>query len=308
MKATALKPYVLIARPDHWVKNIFVLPGIVLGLIFTPFHYSVLLARFLPGMLAVCFIASANYVINEWLDREFDRHHPTKKNRPAVSGAVNAQGVLLEYFLLVGLGAALSMMISFEFCLFSSFLLFMGLVYNVKPIRSKDLAYMDVLSESVNNPIRLCLGWAMVNSTVFPPTSLVMGYWFGGAFLMAAKRLAEYRSINDPVKAGLYRRSFSVYTVDKLLASCLFYAMTSTFFLGAFFMKYKIELIIIFPFVLGLFSWYFFLSLKPESVAQKPEHLYKEKRLMRYVGLLGLLFVLLLLVDLPFLHFLLWKP
>jgi hypothetical protein len=35
----------------------------------------------------------------------------------------------------------------------------MGVVYNVKPIRSKELPYLDVLSESINNPIRLLLGW-----------------------------------------------------------------------------------------------------------------------------------------------------
>ncbi len=31
----------------------------------------------------------------------------------------------------------------------------MGLVHNVPPVRSKELPYIDVLSESVNNPIRL---------------------------------------------------------------------------------------------------------------------------------------------------------
>ena len=34
-----------------------------------------------------------------------------------------------------------------------------------------------------------------------------------GAFLMAVKRYAEYRMIGDPDRAGLYRKSFSKYTV-----------------------------------------------------------------------------------------------
>ena len=37
-----------------------------------------------------------------------------------------------------------------------------GVVYNVRPLRTKDLPYLDVLSESFNNPLRLMLGWAML--------------------------------------------------------------------------------------------------------------------------------------------------
>jgi len=35
----------------------------------------------------------------------------------------------------------------------------MGLAYNVPPVRLKGWPYLDVLSESINNPIRLALGW-----------------------------------------------------------------------------------------------------------------------------------------------------
>ena len=48
--------------------------------------------------LAASFIASANYAINEWLDRDFDALHPDKKNRPAVNGEISSYGVYLLYF------------------------------------------------------------------------------------------------------------------------------------------------------------------------------------------------------------------
>ena len=35
----------------------------------------------------------------------------------------------------------------------------MGCLYNIPPIRTKDHAYVDVLSESINNPIRFLVGW-----------------------------------------------------------------------------------------------------------------------------------------------------
>ena len=36
----------------------------------------------------------------------------------------------------------------------------MGCIYNIPPVRSKDLPYLDVLSEAVNNPLRMLAGWA----------------------------------------------------------------------------------------------------------------------------------------------------
>src|SRR3954463_7227709 len=105
------------------------------------------------------------------------------------------------------------------FFLASLFLLVMGVVYNVRPVRSKDLPYVDVLSESINNPIRLLLGWFAVTTAEFPPVSLLISYWMIGAFFMATKRFSEYRSLADPATAGAYRNSFRHYDEEKLLTS-----------------------------------------------------------------------------------------
>jgi len=44
----------------------------------------------------------------------------------------------------------------------------MGLVYNVPPLRTKDRQYLDVLSESINNPLRFMLGWTAVIGSLLP--------------------------------------------------------------------------------------------------------------------------------------------
>lgn len=62
--------------------------------------------------------------------------------------------------------------------------------------------YVDVLSESVNNPLRMLLGWFMVTSVLVPPVSLLICYWMAGCYLMALKRFSEYREIGDPEVAG----------------------------------------------------------------------------------------------------------
>jgi 4-hydroxybenzoate polyprenyltransferase len=321
IKPAMLKDYFRIARPDHWFKNVFMLPGMLFAfLVYHPALNFELLLKVLIGVAATCMIASANYVINEFLDAEFDRFHPLKKHRTAVVSELKAKYVYLQYALLVIMGLTLSYFISFPFLLIEGFLLFMGLMYNVRPIRTKERVYLDVLSESINNPIRLALGWFIFvpaallpeslsdfSWVIIPPSSIILAYWMGGAFLMATKRFAEYRFINDPQLAGLYRRSFKYYTEESLLISMFFYALTSAFFLGIFLIKYRVELLISFPFFALLFAWYLKIGLRKDSVVQGPEKLHHEKKFMLYVALFIMLLMLLIYIDIPWLNWFLKK-
>ena len=49
----------------------------------------------------------------------------------------------------------------------------MGPVYNVPPIRTKEIPYVDVITESFNNPIRLLLGWFAVTAGRIPEERLI---------------------------------------------------------------------------------------------------------------------------------------
>ncbi|PWE32945.1 prenyltransferase [Maritimibacter sp. 55A14] len=303
LRASA-RNYAAIARPDHWLKNIFMLPGAALAFVIDDDLGAGSLLGLAVGIAATCLIASANYTINEFLDGKFDRHHPTKSARPTAQGKIRLSYVMLQYFALAGLGLALATTLYPMFFYAGLALLGMGLIYNVEPIRTKDKVYLDVLSESVNNPLRLILGWAAATPIILPPSSLLICYWMGGAYLMAIKRYAEYRMIADPERAGRYRRSFGVYTEESLLLSAFFYALTSVFFMGIFLIKYKIEFLISFPFFALLFAWYLKIALQPASVAMNPEKLYLNPRFLSYVvflcGLVGVLFF----VEIPAIQYL----
>lgn len=296
-----LNSYIKIARPDHWIKNFFIVPGLVLAVILIgkPESIGGFMVKLLAGFFATCFIASANYVINEWLDAEFDKFHPTKKFRPVVSENMKFSLVMVEYAICIVIGLALSLLVNIPFFLTEVWLLVMGVLYNVKPFRTKDVVYLDVLSESVNNMIRLLLGWFIVCENVYPPSSILVGYWMAGAFLMAVKRYAEYRMINNPELAGSYRKSFAKYSEATLLCSSFFYALCATFLIGIFLLKYRIEYIVAIPFLFLLFCYYLYIAHKPDSAAQKPEKLFREKKLMLLVAVLILLFAVLTVVDIP---------
>jgi len=298
-----IKHYLHIARPDHWFKNIFMLPGMVMGLYYLGFKFEVAyIPILLVGILATCLIASANYVINEWLDMEFDKFHPVKKNRPALTANLNTKIVYTEYIILALSGLFLSYFVSIPFLITEAFFLMMGFIYNVKPFRTKDQVYLDVLSESVNNPIRFVLGWQLMGITLFPPSSILIAYWMGGAFLMSTKRFAEYRFINDHEMAGKYRQSFRYYTEEKLLIATVFYALCSSFFLAIFLIKHRIELLISFPFLALLFSWYLHIGFEKNSIVQTPEKLFRKKGFVAFVFFLFILLVVLLKIDIPALN------
>ena len=250
---------------------------------------------------AVC-IASANYVINEWLDRDFDKHHPDKSQRSAVQHELQGRWVLLEWIAFVTVGLVCAWVASKTMLIVAIVFALQGVVYNVPPLRSKETAYVDVISESINNPLRLMIGWAMIDATTIPPASILLSYWLCGAFLMAAKRLSEYREIVASHGRDLlvrYRASFAGYTDTSLTVSCFVYAMLSTFFLAIFLLKYRIEYILLMPLIIALFGQYLSLSMQPGSAAQKPEKLFRERALISLVLLLAVAFVVATLVDIP---------
>lgn len=282
------------------------LPGVVIALALTHQEPSLKMAeQILLGIIATCLIASANYTINEWLDAKTDLHHPQKKHRPSVEGGVKAPLVYLQWFMLLTIGLTIAHRLNSFFFGTAIFFAIMGLIYNVPPLRSKDRPYLDVLSEAINNPIRLVLGWCTIVDGVIPPSSILVAYWMGGAFLMAVKRYSEFRYIDNPQQAGLYRKSFIYYDEKTLLLSAFFYALTASFLLGVFLIKYRVEFVIAVPFISILFVWYLYLGMALESIAQAPEKLYRQKAFIAYVSFLSALLIALTIIDIPSLNLLL---
>jgi 4-hydroxybenzoate polyprenyltransferase len=296
-------PYVQIARVDHWFKNSFMVLGVVLAMFYRAdlLSWSVV-PRLLLAVLATCLVASSNYTLNELLDGPMDALHPEKRSRPVPSGRVVPWIAYTQWLALAIVGVTLAWNINLYFGLCALWLWVMGVLYNVPPVRTKEWPYVDVLSESVNNPIRLMLGWfALIDDSV-PPVSLMISYWMIGAFFMAMKRFAELRHIGDARVAAAYRRSFAYYTETRLLVSILFYATACALFAGIFIVRYHLELILFAPLAAGLFAYYLSIGMLPNSPTQHPEHLYKQRGFVAYLIICFVVFVALMFTQIPALY------
>src|SRR5437867_3325303 len=98
----SLLGHIQIARADHWIKNVFVLPGIVVAIgIDRDILTSILTWPIIVGLISVCLVSSSNYVINELLDASSDREHPVKWRRPVPSGRVSIPLAYLQWIVLM---------------------------------------------------------------------------------------------------------------------------------------------------------------------------------------------------------------
>lgn len=298
-----LKDYLSISRVDHWPKQIFMVAGMLIAYMISPILIEInTFYNIIIGFFSTCLVASANYVINEWLDKETDAFHPIKKFRPAPMGKLDLRFVIIEYILLIIIGFYLAWLVNETFFILTITFAICGILYNVPPIRTKDIIYVDVSFEALNNPLRLFLGWCILIPNQLPPLSLILIFWFGGMFLMAMKRFAEYRMIKEN-KAHLsaYRESFNSYSSNKLLLFSFLSAICSAFAFSTFVVKYKPEIILIFPILSLLFTYYLYLALQTNSIVQTPEKLFKDKGIV-FILILGItVFTFLVKFDLDIL-------
>src|SRR5262245_27249920 len=101
-----------VMRPRQWVKNAFV----AAPLFFTPPTLSLVNVELVvAGIASFCALASAIYIVNDYLDREADRKHPEKRLRPLAAGTVSTRLAFTLCGILVAIGFAIALSLSYDF-------------------------------------------------------------------------------------------------------------------------------------------------------------------------------------------------
>lgn len=275
-------PYLRAMRVERWPRSIAIFVGTYFYLLLNriPLNsidfFKAIFDSSIAFILTIS-ISFLNYIINEFADAPFDIHHPLKKERPLVKGEVKKGRLVLIAILLFIFSISISFLYFSSKVTFSLLLLFIaGIFYNIKPMRLKDVPFLDSISESVNNPIRLLIGWFSAGGKEFPPLLLLILFWLAGNFLLSAKRLSELKNLGIE-RAKAYRRSFSGYSYKSLLIFIILSAISCFSLFVWFSLREKIiTFILSIPFFLALIVWIFLRMSKDKVLADEPEVLIKK--------------------------------
>jgi len=219
-----LLAYLRLCRPHQWTKNAFV----AAALFFTPEAMTLANAgRVGLGILAFSLLASATYIVNDLIDRQADRQHPTKRLRPLASGAARADAALALAVLLLAGGIGIGAWLGTPFLWWLAGYLGLTLAYS---LALKRLSILDVLAIAIGFVLRLEAGAALIAAV--PSVWILLCTFLLALFLAIAKRRDDIVALLDQThRASLagYNKAFLDIAMAVVLAALMvFYALYTT--------------------------------------------------------------------------------
>src|SRR5690349_2020069 len=154
-----LAAVVISLRPRQWVKNLFVFAGLVFGQrLFTASVWPALAA-----FTIFCALSGAIYLLNDVADRDRDRLHPKKRERPVAAGTLPVPVALGVAVALVALGLVAAAMLSSRL-----FLVAVGYValLTAYSARLKHVVIVDVLTVAVGFVLRAVAGTLAIDVAI----------------------------------------------------------------------------------------------------------------------------------------------
>ncbi len=201
---SAMSAIFISLRPKQWIKNLVVFAGLIFS---RNLGNAEMQWKVWATFAAFCAAVGAGYMLNDILDREADRVHPNKRNRPIASGRLSAGtastvaiilvvvaitgGFFVDQWLPVFLGGYLALQFSY------------ALVF-------KHLVIVDVLLISAGFVLRAVAGTVVIHVTISP--WLIICTMLLALFLALAKRRAELVLLED--EASNHRRNLENYSID----------------------------------------------------------------------------------------------
>jgi len=163
-----------------------------------------ILAKGIVPMLSFCLASSSAYVLNDILDRERDRNHPRKKNRPIPSGSVTLSTAGALYAVLLAGALLLASRLT---TLFLTILLAYLLISALYSFFLKRLPIIDLFCISAGFIFRLQAGGEAFGVEI--SSWLFLSVFLLSVFLSTGKRLYEKNALGD--NAGNHRKTLLLY-------------------------------------------------------------------------------------------------
>jgi len=271
-------------RPRQWPKNVFVLAALVFDRQLT---HPVALLRSVIGFVLFCLLSSSVYLINDVMDVESDRVHPTKRNRPIASGKLPIPEAIAAASIIVVVTLVISYFLSplFFFIAFGYFL--SNLLYSKW---LKHVPLIDVLILASGFVLRVAAGVSLINVQRFSPWLYVVTTLIA-LYIGFGKRRAELVLLED--NANSHRavlQSYSLPLLDQLITivSAMTIMAYSMYTFSAPNVPDNHTMMLTIPFVIyGIFRYLYLIQIKHSGGA--PEELvFSDRPLQVTVLLFGL--------------------
>ncbi|MEO5668344.1 MAG: UbiA family prenyltransferase [Bdellovibrionota bacterium] len=195
-------------RPHQWTKNILVMvPLLAAHRLETETLAKGLLAFFAFSMLASCV-----YILNDWLDIESDRKHPTKRLRPLASGALSKSTALVMMIVLLAGTTAIAVFEGSKiFPVYLGLYLLVNVLYSFK---AKQLLGLDAVCLALLYTLRILAGGAAAGVPVTFWLMTFSSFFFLSLALL--KRTSELVLSGDV--EGSHRRAYVVGDIEVIVS------------------------------------------------------------------------------------------
>jgi 4-hydroxybenzoate polyprenyltransferase len=211
-------------RPAQWTKNLFVFAALIFA---QKFFSAPLLLKSSAAVLVFCLISGGLYILNDLRDREEDRAHPKKSQRPIARGDISPSAALAAFVLLTGGSLVAAFFLSRNFFIAAAFYFFLQLAYSLK---LKQVVILDIFVIAAGFVIRVVSGGLVIDVPI--SSWLLICTTLLALFLAMSKRRHElvlledratdHRPILKEYSPYLLDQMISVVTASTLIAYCLY--------------------------------------------------------------------------------------
>ncbi len=208
-----MQEYIKLIRLKHYIKNLL----IFLPLIFSGNFFNVqLLILAVCGFLSFSFAASVVYIINDIRDREKDRLHEKKKERPIASGKITVKNAVVTAAVLLAVSLILQGLIQNNWISYVYVLVYVAVNVGYS-FGLKDVALLDITILVSGFLIRVLYGGELIDVEV--------SNWLYLTVMSASFYLGLGKRRNEIIKVGTESRKVLQYYnksfLDKNMYMCL---------------------------------------------------------------------------------------
>ena len=184
-------------RPRQWPKNLIVFMALVFSIddkwqLSEPSSWFDLLAWTALAFVLFCLVSSADYLVNDVVDREHDRQHPRKRKRPIAAGELSVRAALVWAFALAAVAIGGAFAITWSVGAVISGYLALMLAYT---FWLKHIVLLDMMVIGAGFVLRAMAGGLAIDVPISPWLYVVTA--LGALFLVINKRSAEIKLLKE---------------------------------------------------------------------------------------------------------------